>query len=515
MRNPSRTFAVFTAPLLVAFAAGCAGSEPAPATLDAPSPGAPASEGGPAEVPPGVSGTPSDADLVESAGVFVVPGARSDGAGTRLDPLGSIAAAIKLARETRRRVFVCEGTYSERLEITAGDDLLGGLSCGDVWRTGGKRAVVKAPASPAMVARNVTRRARVQGFEIVAPDGAGPSGSSIALLADHAPSLLVADARLVAGRGADGVDGEAPEQATLTGGDGAAGRDEYDPARHGPDYVALVRSSPFPASPTDAPVGTCSAGPQPEAGGAGAGGQLWVSEWSGQQLRYVFNPVGAAPAPRQVRASASGAPGVAGTSATVGGTFSAQGYAAQHGTPGTDGLAGRGGSGGAGSYQPVVTPTYDGLRWAATGGSGGTGGCAGLAGTAGTGGGASVGALLVASPGMAFVDVAIVASDGGVGGRGTFGSAPTPGGAAGFTPHVAYAATAGGAGGVAGPSGAGAGGPSYAIVHVTGQPRLERGSRVAGRGGAGAPAEVHVGLDGVTRTIAASKAGGAGPILGL
>jgi hypothetical protein len=504
--NRSFSLSFCALPLLALVAPACAvfGSDAAPTPTES----APEPARGEAQDAP-VAGTPAESELDEGHGVFVKQGGRPDAKGTRVDPLGSIGLALELARSTRRRVFICEGKYEEGLVLMPGDDITSGLSCaGDTWRTGGGRAILRAPKSPAIVARRLTQATRIQGLEVTAPPGTSDAPSSIVLLADNAPSLLIASSVFRASRGADGRNGETPEAAVLQGGQGADGNPEMSPSLFGAGYVAQFAANPQPSSGGAAGVGTCSAGPQPGRGGRGHGGQAYKATLT-PGLQTAWYPFGPAPLGREVVFPTTGARGVDGASATSRGRLTREGFARENGTIGTSGGAGTGGWGGIVSSEPAASVAANTYMWVASGGGGGSGGCAGLAGTPGTGGGASIAALLFDSSPLTFEDVELISDAGGAGGAGSFGSEPTLGGLAGATQNATQAARNGAPGGAAGVSGSGAGGPSFALAHEGPAPKMKGTKLAHGPGGAGIPEQTRERVDGSVQVLPASPTGAA------
>lgn len=150
-------------------------------------------------------------------------------------------------------------------------------------------------------------------------------------------------------------------------------------------------------------------------------------------------------------------------------------------------------------------------RWfGGDGAGGGAGGCPGLAGTPGSGGGASIAVLIAGAP-LSLDSSTLVARDGGAGGRGTLGSAPTIAGRPGLD-YAAGANTAGlsgSNGGASGVSGSGAGGPSYGLAYTAAAPVMTKTTTKAGHGGDGVPEIANPDALGNAKTIAASAAGAA------
>src|SRR5690606_27505872 len=116
---------------------------------------------------------------------------------------------IELAKSNARRVYVCAGTYQEALVLSNGVSVIGGFDCSNPneWKALGGKSRLEAPTSPAVTAAQIDHPTRFEGFEVVAPDGADGSPSSIALLANEATALTVAHATLRAGKGFDGANG--------------------------------------------------------------------------------------------------------------------------------------------------------------------------------------------------------------------------------------------------------------------------------------------------------------------
>lgn len=497
----------------MALATGCgvfgtSADEAAPAAAQpAPAPPPRKDEPGPPK-PPSLQGTPTESDLVESRGVFVTEKGSDDGDGTRLRPFGSIAKGIAQGRASGKHVYVCQGTFHEAITLEDGIAVIGGLDCSraEEWKAGAGRSRLEAPASPAVRAANVTSPTRFERFEVIAPDAAQPSGSSIAFIADKSPGLTIADSRIVAGNGASGKPGTEGIQLVQTGLiDGVAG------IAAGP-YCQLHanRCELNLYTAVNGPRGgrsTCSgaAGHDGEPGGNGGSGGVYQSQ--NGLLGYswqVYTGVGATPSgalPGGPGSGAAGSAGQNGASANGVGALGADGYAPADGTKGTDGEPGKGGSGTAGT-APLANPSlYRGEIWSGEEGSGGgAGGCPGLAGTPGKGGGASIALLLVESP-IAISQSEIRSAGGGAGGRGSLGSTPTPGGAG------AKGAANGGNGGASGVSGSGGGGPSFAIAHTGGAPKLASTTAKAGHGGAGVPEETTTDALGNAKTLPASAAG--------
>lgn len=462
-----------------------------------------------AEAPP-VAGRPSESELTEKYGVFVVAG-KQDGDGTRARPVGTLARGIELAKLTNKRVYACAGRYAEQLVVAEGVSITGGLDClHPSWSFGNGRSRIDSPKSPAIVADKIALPTRIERFDVFAPDAIADGASSIGLFATDSPSLIIGDATITAGKGASGANGTPGiplvQKGTL---DGAMFRNQLT-------FSVMLPNNAMPNTP--GPTSVCDGEPGHDGEPGGYGGSGGIFTWQFTVERgFVWVPFQGSSAyreqPGQTKSGAAGADGADGTSATSAGTFSREGFVPSDGTRGTHGSPGKGGRGGSGLMPNTMIQGSPERPYATgyAGATGGAGGCPGLAGTEGKGGGASVGALLFASP-VAFEKSEVVSAKGGRGGEGAFGSAADRGGlgGVGLSGFPWNGAQHGGRGGSAGISGAGAGGPSIAIVHEGGAPRLSATKLTPGAGGE-APAERVLG----TKKIPAAAAGVSLPELAL
>jgi hypothetical protein len=477
---------------------------------------------------PVVKGTPETSELTEAFGLFVAPSGKADNDGSLARPFDTVSAAIAAAQKVGKRVYVCSGTYREQLTLVDSISVIGGLDCGKpaLWKTGAKQSRLEAPASPAVRAKDITTSTRLEGFEIVAPDATGPSGSSIGVLADHAAALVIANAKVTAGDATDGADGKEGIQLAQTGNiDGEAAA---------------------PAAECEAPNSTCYtlfrypygyAVPRPKGGesrcnGANgmdgtAGGQGGNGPYIGESIRgrpnilfwspmYAIEPGGVPGCyPGGVGDAAVGFAGASGGGASGAGLV-ANGYVPSNGNPGLHGSPGHGGAGGW-SDIPTTRPVSTNVPWSGeSGAGGGAGGCPGLAGTAGGGGGASVAVALIDSP-IVIENTQLVTGRGGNAGGGTFGSDPTAGGQPGANPSGTTVRNghAGGNGGPSGISTNGGAGPSVGVMHAGAAPTVKGGAIHVGRGGNGFEARSHRDALGNEKTIPATPPGVAQEILAL
>lgn len=500
------------APACTAFSTDPASSDPASAGPA----GGPAADGPKAPV---VDGTPNASEITEDFGVFVAPSGRDSASGERTSPLATIQAGIDRGKKVGKRVYVCAGTYPESLTLADSIAVIGGFSCEGSWKPSGVPSRVQSPTSPAVRAKDIVSTTRLEGLDIVAPNAAEPSASSIGLLADHAPGLVLASSSITAGNGAAGVAGV--EGIQLVSG-ALGGLPSVQPFKcTGPSNVGGVvvlgtctlGVFGFLERPgARAVAGACAgaAGHDGIAGGGGGSGGLWQAASNG--TNYVWGTHNSQFSSVGVTVSGlAGASGQDGSASGAFGTLSADGFVPQAGVAGTDGLPGFGGAGGRGSgdgLPATQTVRYDDAYTGMGGASGGAGGCPGLAGTAGTGGGASIAVALIESP-IVLDAVTLRTGAGGAGGLGSFGSEPTIGGAPGanLSGVPANAANGGGRGGFAGISTNGSNGPTLGVFQV-GAPAVVKGATTIKTGSAapaiGARSQVSLGT---TRTIPATPAG--------
>lgn len=441
-----------------------------------------------------------------------------DGTGSSVRPLKTLAKAFEVAKAKGLRVVACAEEYAENVTVIDGVSAYGYYDCKKTpWERGAPRAVVRAPASPAVVAKGITLPTRFEGFEVRSPDLEGApatdtAGSSIALDVRDSNGLTVSEALLHAGSGAPGTDGaDGPLNSRTAASNGVAAVDQHStlcPAFMEASGKCGSIKVPGPAGG----VTTCAIGPSGGPGGQGGDGQIWLSGSPGSETGdqrgrpLVATPgtgVGAlnetADGLQKGLAAVRGADGAEGVDGKNGAwSFTADGFARGNGTAGEAGKPGQGGGGGAGSRgwfaadgKPTSAPPTTPYAMSPTGGGGAGGGCGGQPGTPGTGGGASVGALVLASH-VTFERTRIEASNGGRAGKGNLGTPGIVGGTGGFGTVHTVSTTGkggdGGAGGSGGASGHGAPGPSIALAYSKTKPTMTTEVDLApGSGGAGQP----------------------------
>jgi len=389
--------------------------------------------------PPGCDGSKEQkaqpACLSDQFAVFVSPLGRPDNPGTKLAPVNTITRALQLVGGARQAIFVCDGSYEERLTIKVPASIYGGLACaGSSWTPSTGRAVIGTPQEPGFALDISAAGAfEIVDIEAVAAPGTSESPNSVTLRAVNTPGLALRRVVLRAGVGAPGAKGDS----------GIAGtRDPVD---------GKGRSGSAGAGGM-AKTCTCSIG-GPTTGGAGGGPS------NGGGLAGSGDVVGAPPTD-----GAGGAGGITNCSTGAGhegasapertpaepptsiGQIKGNDWVAANGVSGADGQSGQGGGGG-------------GANGGGGGGGGGCGGCGGGGGKGGKGGGASIAILAINSP-LSIGSSELRTASGGRGGQGGTGAT---GGAPGFSGTAGSGGAgadgcAGGQGGAGGGGGHGSGG---------------------------------------------------------
>ena len=398
----------------------------------------------------------------EATGVFVLAGAMG-GDGSRSSPLGTIAAALPIARTGRPHIYVGNGRYPEALALDAPPSELvidGGWNVTGIWtrdcETGRAATLIASPDAVGMRITDATGGVELRHLTIeTSPPGTPGAdtagGSRIALLVRGANSAVSL----------------------------------YD--------VHLRARDAEPGGPAS----DGSPGALPACGGVGCSD------------------------------GGTGAGGARGPDAVAGGAFDATGYTRADDEPGTIGAPGNNGVVGGPAYQAATNccglcnggggcSTVCNATADVPQGRCGCGGQPGAPGLGGPSGGASVGLLVVGMDAVVTSMWTFVES--GNGGAGATGGAPgepsaPTAGAMGMaecctscrvesacpacscyrescTTHTSAAGTPGGPAGSSGAGGGGAGGPSYAVVTVDGSRYLGDATsslaHLAGGAGAGA-----------------------------
>ena len=400
--------------------------------------------------------------LTDVFGAFVAPNGDDSGPGSKAKPFKTIGKALSGGTV---RIVVCEGSYTESLDIKRDVELYSGVTC-DFAKAGAKAKVVSAKPEFGISIASPASAVRIADIEVEAAEGTTASPNSIGILVNGVSGLKLVGVAATAKKGFDGASGAGGTMGAM----GDVGK----------DAVTVT-----PGGPTSK---MCNGVPTTGGGGGGAasngakGGPNGIPE----------NPVGANGNGGESGANCTdnGFAGIGRSGARPGDALPAAAPTARgtltttwqpsRGTDGATGGPGQGGGGGAGI--------------AGGGGGGGTGGCGGTGGKGGAGGGASVALLSI----NATIQLDGVTLKGGTGGTGGGGGLGGNGGGAGSN---GCQAGSGGQGARGGAGSGGAGGLSVAILYKgpkpTGASTLSFGA--LGTGGVGGAAGVNDGLDGLAQ----------------
>jgi hypothetical protein len=403
----------------------------------------------------------------EAYGIFVAPlsagGNDQGGDGTKARPFATIGKALRTL-SGKTRVYVCNGTYAEALNVTVAANIYGGFVCpaadaGPQWAYVGGAARVNAPAADyAIKVDGVSSAIAIEDLAFTSADAQGADAqgtakSSVAALVNGSIVTLKRVA-LMAGSGADGsagVDGAgAPNYSGAVAPNGSPGTTVLDGGSgSGPGGSNACANGATSnggngggASGSDGLPGASSPPALTMAGQDGSGGKGGAT----------ICGMGASP-------GANGAAGASGAAASTYGQLSASGWVPSIGGDGQAGMPGQGGGGGGG----LSGVSIGGNGIGAGGDGGGAGGCGGAGGTGGKGGGGSIALASVGST-VILVQCQLTTSGAGNGGAGGSGENGQTGGS--YTSNMLSCPGAPGGSGAGGSGGAGGtGGISVGILY--------------------------------------------------
>ena len=378
--------------------------------------------------------TPTDPKCLDEGSALFVSAKADAGAadGSRLHPFKTIAAGLAAVNGARKRVYVCEGDYLEKVSVQTTVSILGGLACD--WMSKGANPRI---APPKGVALSIVKSSGVVVTDVDVEGSADPlvdGDSAIGAFVSESQGVLLRRVTVKAGPGTKGSIG-------------ANGVDA-------PNYIN-------PIATKGGDTGGSGAGAAPSCGKCvdntlstgGAGGAAGGLPTQGTATPAVGSDNSGASGGSCVDGK-PGAPGVAaavGAAAATGpGALKAAGWDSSSPTAKkwANGNPGQGGGGG-------------GATAALGGGGGGCGGCGGNGGAPGGNGGSSF-ALLVFEADVTVEDSPLTSSSAGPGGNGGNGQDGQVKGGAG---SGVCSGGVGGHGAGGGGGGGGAGGQSAAIAH--------------------------------------------------
>jgi len=435
-----------------------------------------------------VTKTPAEASCVlrDDLGIFVSTDLGNDGnPGTRAAPVKTLAKALALAKDAKKRVYACAEQFNEAVTAPDGVSAYGGLDCKTGWTTVIGQSKVVSTTSPTLRVRDASVGVTFVSFDFHAPKGTGVSGSSVAAVVASSKASFELCA-FTADVATAGVEGDAGAFGSL-GDSGKLGQDartiaacpdqplggkggvDFSNGGSGANACDLTTTGFGPKGYNASLVkdATCGLGTQFD-GGSGVCGLLVPGKG------FLTGLDKGCPA-------TDGANGGAGKSL---GAVTADGLAAA--LPGGDGIIGGAGGGGGGGGAGLLSTSA-----AAGGGGGGAGGQGGGGGRGGKPGGSSV-AFLSFNSEVTLTKCDLHAGDAGNGGNGGTGSTGGDGGkgAEGGKPKTnpnerGCRGGDGARGGTGGGGGGGGGGSSIGILVVGSKPKRTGGTVTLGTPGSG------------------------------
>jgi hypothetical protein len=471
-----------------------------------------ATEAGPPVCDKSADPKDSPACVVDGDGIFVDAAGLDTNAGTKEAPVKSITKAVALAQGGVGRVYVCAGSYSETVTLTAAVSVYGGFACGTYAYSGVLPVVTAAVGKSALSITGVTGVAledmQFVSVDATGTDASGNGNSSIAAFISSSTGVTIKRSTFKAGAGAAAVAGATTGTVYTT------------PAQAGKQGTASAGGAALGPFTCTNSSGKTSSGKGGDPSSGGSGGTMG----SADPAISPVSPTGDDGAPGGLNCGTAaahggsyGVGGGGGLAATSAGSLTASAWQPSTGGAGAVGGVGEGGGGGG------STDTSGG------GGSGSLGGCGGDAGQGGAGGGGSLG-LAVYQSSLTLVASTLQASAGGGGGSGSKGGTGqnvSLGGAPGSS--AACNGAVGGLGGSGGGGAGGSGGISAGIVWTGTAPTVDGtvtnnatslagitvASTPAGGGGAGAAGDPVTGAARGGQTGAVGLSGVAQAVLGL
>lgn len=393
--------------------------------------------------------TPADPKCVDDkVAVFVSPTGADSNAGNRASPFKTIGAALRATTSERKRIYVCEGTYREKLEITSSVSIIGGLTC--TWESGGKKPSLQPPSGTVVSIRK-SDAVVISDFAIsAAADPAVAGDSAIPIFVTISTGVLLRNVEATAGPATAGQEAMA-----------------FTPNHSGVPAASGVDTNDATAAP--APTCAACADGTYSAGGAGSTAGFANPAPGAAQPAVGVNNSGGITMGVCIDGTdgAAGLAAVAAKSALVPGTLKETGWTVTTGEKGGNGNPGQGGGGGGSDA------TYG-------GGSGGCGGCGGAGGIGGGSGGSSFGVVSFMSK-VTIEDSILTTGPGGAAAKGGNGQDSQARGFSGIGTSCRGGRGGHGAGG--GGGGGGAGGHSIGIAYVGDAPTTTRTSVVTATGG--------------------------------
>jgi hypothetical protein len=166
-----------------------------------------------ADVPPPGCDTPNDPSknpekcLTDENGAYVSPNGNDGNPGTKAKPYKTLNKALK-GRKTR--IAVCEGTYTETVEVTRDVTIQSSGEC-DFTKAGAKAKVVATKPEYAVSVGKPAANVALTDLEVEAANGTAPSENSMAIVANEETKVTLIGLSATTKKG---FDGDAAAEAT-------------------------------------------------------------------------------------------------------------------------------------------------------------------------------------------------------------------------------------------------------------------------------------------------------------
>ena len=170
----------------------------------------------------------------DECGVFVSSSQGDDGnEGSKAKPFATIAAALQNA--PGKTIYLCNETFTGKVEISGSTNIYGGLDCTAEWVYGGDTARSTLTADAGAIPLRVRAGNALTAFnlKVLAADAKEKGGSSIAILVEGGGSLDLSKSDAEAGNGAPGEDAMDMEGMATSGQPGVDGGAAEHVGAHG------------------------------------------------------------------------------------------------------------------------------------------------------------------------------------------------------------------------------------------------------------------------------------------
>lgn len=164
-------------------------------------------DGNPPGCDPAKEQKDQEACLNNEFAVFVSTLGRPDATGTKEAPVNTVKRALELVGGTKQRIYVCEGTYDERVSLKVPVSLYGGFSCeGGTWKANNSRPVFGRKNEQGFALDVGAAGAfEIVDLEFDAAPGSATSKNSIGARVVSSPGLTLKRVTLAAAAGAEGA----------------------------------------------------------------------------------------------------------------------------------------------------------------------------------------------------------------------------------------------------------------------------------------------------------------------